>query len=135
MRTHGMKTWLLLPRDLSSTVGQRKRKLSKIWWSRRSRLTSDKQIPTTTGKKDFKKRVFFSISVYPRNYVKSLGKVTLAEIKKAAQNILPHFLSSESSQTVIVCPPSNLDDIVDSFKENGLTLTKINSLEETFLVD
>ena len=64
----------------------------------------------------------------------SLGKVTLADIKKAAQHILPHFLSSQSTQTVIICPPSNLDEIVENFSETGLQLQKLESLENSFLV-
>ena len=139
MKMLGMRTWRPLPRDPWSTAGQRRRRLWEISLNKQSRPTSDRRTPNTTGENllKFAQTFFFIIfsSVHLRNFVKSLGKVTLAGIKEAARTILPHFLSSETSQTVIVCPPSNLDDIVESFKENGLTLTQINSLVETFLAE
>ena len=68
-----------------------------------------------------------------REFVRALGSVTLSDIKAAAQHILPQFLSPETSQTVIICPPATLEDIVMDFNKTGIELTKYEQLEQTFL--
>ena len=70
-----------------------------------------------------------------REFVRALGKVTVEDVRQVAKNILPSFLSNSSSQTVIVCPPSSLDEVIQEFKESGLMFTKLTNLEETFLFD
>ena len=70
-----------------------------------------------------------------REFVRALGKVTVEDVRRAARGILPSFLSNSNSQTVVVCPPSSLDEIIQDFKETGLMLTKLTNLEQTFLFD
>merc|ERR1712223_549975 len=41
-------------------------------------------------------------SNYNRDFVRALGKVSLADIKTAARQILPLFLSDKTSQTVLI---------------------------------
>ena len=67
--------------------------------------------------------------------MKDLGHVTLSDIKTAAADILPNFLSSETSQTVIVCPPSTIAEVIEDFKEINLELTEFTNLENTFLYE
>ena len=70
-----------------------------------------------------------------REFVRALGKVTVDDVRQVARNILPSFLSNSSSQTVIVCPPSSLDQVIQDFKESGIMFTKLTNLEQTFLFD
>ena len=65
--------------------------------------------------------------------MKALGQVTLSDIKTAAADILPNFLLSETSQTVIVCPLSSIAEVIEDFSQIGLELTEFTNLEETFL--
>jgi len=72
-------------------------------------------------------------SYYNRNFVRSLGKVSLEDIKTAAREILPLFLSDSSSQTVLICPPASLQEVCQDFTNSGLELTKYSHLEDTVL--
>lgn len=85
-------------------------------------------VPTDVG------NIFHFIFCY-REFVRALGGVTLSDIKTAAKHILPQFLSPETSQTVIICPPSNLEDVIMDFNKTGIELTKYEQLEQTFLSD
>ena len=57
----------------------------------------------------------------------------MEDIKIAARKILPLFLSSSTSQTVVVCPPGSLQEVVTDFNNSGLQLTKYTRLEDTVL--
>merc|ERR1719350_332061 len=72
-------------------------------------------------------------SKYNRQFVRSLGRVQLEDLKAAAKRLLPAFLSAETSMTVVVCNPSNLEDIVADFQQFGIELNTYQELEDTFL--
>ena len=74
-------------------------------------------------------------SKYNRQFVRALGRVKLSDIKAAAKRILPEFLSENSTQTVIVCNPASIENIVQDFAELGIQLKSYQELEDTFLVD
>ena len=57
----------------------------------------------------------------------------LEDLKTAAKRLLPAFLSAETSMTVVVCNPSNLEDIVADFQQFGIELNTYQELEDTFL--
>ena len=65
--------------------------------------------------------------------MRALGKVSLADIKTAARQILPLFLSDKTSQTVLICPPASLQEVTEDFNNSGLQLNKLSTLEETIL--
>ena len=65
--------------------------------------------------------------------MRALGKVSLADIKTAARQILPLFLSDKTSQTVLICPPASLEEVTEDFNNSGLQLNKLSTLEETIL--
>ena len=65
--------------------------------------------------------------------MRALGLVTLEDIKAAAREILPLFLSEDTTQTVLVCPPASLEEVIEDFNESGLQLTKYSRLEDTVL--
>ena len=68
-----------------------------------------------------------------RDFVRALGKVSLSEIKTAARQILPLFLSDKTSQTVLICPPATLQDVTEDFNQSGLELARLSTLENTIL--
>ena len=70
-----------------------------------------------------------------RAFVRALGRVTVQDVRRVAKTILPSFISNSRSQTVIVCPPSSLDEVIKDFRETGLALTKLTKLEQTFLFE
>jgi len=72
---------------------------------------------------------------YNRDFVRALGRVTLSDVRAAALQILPSFLSADTSQTVIVCPPTNIKDVAEEFGETGLQLTEFTNLDQTFLFE
>lgn len=72
-------------------------------------------------------------SKYNRQFVRALGRVQLDGIKAAARSLLPTFLATESTQTVVVCNPSSVEDVIVDFKEFGIQLSTYPSLEESFL--
>ena len=72
-------------------------------------------------------------SKYNRNFVRHLGRVELKDLKEAARKHLPSFLLPNSSQTVVVCNPAAIQEIVTDFKEFGLELKTYDELEESFL--
>jgi Zn-dependent M16 (insulinase) family peptidase len=74
-------------------------------------------------------------SKYNRQFVRALGRVNLSDIQAAAKRILPEFLYEKSTQTVIVCNPASIENIVEDFRELGIELKSYGSLEDTFLVD
>eukprot|EP00090_Calanus_glacialis_P042967 TRINITY_DN7610_c0_g1_i2.p1 TRINITY_DN7610_c0_g1~~TRINITY_DN7610_c0_g1_i2.p1 ORF type:complete len:536 (-),score=116.90 TRINITY_DN7610_c0_g1_i2:68-1495(-) len=74
-------------------------------------------------------------SKYNRDFVRALGRVELVDIKAAARRLLPEFLSEKTTQTVIVCNPASIVNIVQDFRELGIELTSYETLEDTFLVD
>ena len=72
-------------------------------------------------------------SKYNRQFVRALGRVKLGDVLSAAKRILPAFLSENKTQTVIVCSPSSVGEIVKDFTEFGIELKTYKTLEETFL--
>ena len=74
-------------------------------------------------------------SKYNRQFVRALGRVKLGDIQATAQRILPAFLSENTTQTVIVCNPSSVTDIVKDFSQLGIELQTFKTLEDTFLAD
>ena len=74
-------------------------------------------------------------SKYNRQFVRDLGRVELKEIIETAERILPAFLSSDLTQTVVVCNPASVRDIVQEFGELGIELKTFDTLEDTFLAD
>ena len=70
-----------------------------------------------------------------RAFVRALGRVIVQDVRRVAKTILPSFISNSRSQTVIVCPPSSLDEVIKDFRETGLMLTKLTKLEQTFLFE
>ena len=74
-------------------------------------------------------------SKYNRQFVRALGRVELKEIIETAERILPAFLSSDLTQTVVVCNPASVRDIVQEFGELGIELKTFDTLEDTFLAD
>ena len=67
--------------------------------------------------------------------MRDLGRVNVEDIKSAAKQFLPEFLSSDTSQTVIVCNPASVEEIVKDFSSFGIELTSYDRLEDTFLVN
>ena len=65
--------------------------------------------------------------------MRALGKVSLADIKTAARQILPLFLSDKTSPTVLICPPASLEEVIEDFRNSGLQLNKLSSLENSIL--
>ena len=65
--------------------------------------------------------------------MRALGKVSLADIKTAARQILPLFLSDKTSQTVLICPPASLEEVTEDFNNSGLQLNTLSRLEDTIL--
>merc|ERR1712106_281690 len=74
-------------------------------------------------------------SKYNRQFVRALGRVELKEIIETAERILPAFLSSDLTQTVLVCNPASVRDIVQEFGKLGIELKTFDTLEDTFLAD
>jgi len=74
-------------------------------------------------------------SKYNRQFVRALGRVNLSDIQAAAKRILPEFLSEKTTQTVIVCNPASIENIIQDFKELGIELKSYENLEDTFLLD
>jgi len=74
-------------------------------------------------------------SKYNRQFVRALGRVNLSDIQSAAKRILPEFLSEKSTQTVIVCNPASIENIIQDFRDLGIELKNYENLEDTFLVD
>jgi len=74
-------------------------------------------------------------SKYNREFVRALGRVQLDGIKEVAASLLPTFLTPDSTQTVIVCNPSSVEDVIVDFREFGIELSTYPSLEESFLND
>jgi len=73
---------------------------------------------------------------YNRDFVLSLGRVTVSDVREAARALLPGFLAAASSQTVVVCPPATLDTVLQDLSEAAsLELTKYTDLEQTFLFE
>jgi len=72
-------------------------------------------------------------SKYNRHFVRALGRVTLDGVKAAAKRLLPPFLAPDSTQTVVVCNPSSVEDVVNDFKEFDIELSTYRELEDTFL--
>ena len=71
-----------------------------------------------------------------RDFVLSLGRVTVSDVREAARALLPGFLAAASSQTVVVCPPASLDTVLQDLSEAAsLELTKYTDLEHTFLFE
>ena len=71
-----------------------------------------------------------------RDFVLSLGRVTVSDVREAARALLPGFLAAASSQTVVVCPPATLDTVLQDLSEAAsLELTKYTDLEQTFLFE
>ena len=71
----------------------------------------------------------------PRDFVFALGNTSTESIKNLATRILPAFLDPATTQTVIVCNPSAVEDLVEQFQEFNIPLTVIESLDQSFLVD
>ena len=59
--------------------------------------------------------------------------MNLADIKTAARQILPLFLSDKTSQTVLICPPATLQEVAEDFSNSGLELNQLSTLEDTIL--
>jgi len=72
-------------------------------------------------------------SKFNRQFVRSLGKVSLKDLQKVASSLLPDFLSPSSSSSVVVCNPSAVEQIVDDLAGLGLNFTSYSSIEDTFL--
>ena len=72
---------------------------------------------------------------YFRDFVYALGNTSTASIKKLAARILPAFLDPEATQTVIVCNPAAVPDLIEEFKEFDIELTKLESLSDSYLID
>jgi len=72
---------------------------------------------------------------YNRDFVYALGNTSTESIKNLATRILPAFLDPATTQTVIVCNPSAVEDLVEQFQDFDIPLTVIESLDQSFLVD
>ena len=59
--------------------------------------------------------------------------MSLEDIKTAARQILPLFLSDKTSQTVLICPPASLEEVTEDFNSSGLQLNTLSTLEDTIL--
>ena len=70
---------------------------------------------------------------YNRNLVNSARKVTLPAMIKMAREFLPFLLKTDVAQTAIVCNPSKVQSIVQSFKRIGVNLTSYDSIDAIFV--
>jgi hypothetical protein len=70
---------------------------------------------------------------FNRQFVKSLANISFEGIKENARKLLPAFLDSSATNTVIVCSPAAIADVIDGFKEFDIELTTWDSLEDSFL--
>ena len=57
------------------------------------------------------------------------------ELQAAARELLPPFLDPAATQTVIVCNPATVADIVTEFGQAGLELTQYSDIEQSFLAE
>merc|ERR1719495_495809 len=72
-------------------------------------------------------------SHYNRQFVRALADTSSNRIKQLASELLPAFLDASRTQTVVVCNPSSLGDLVEEFEtEFGIQLHTIESLEQFF---
>ena len=59
---------------------------------------------------------------YNRRFVARISKVELNDVMALAKRVLPDFLEPNKTQTSIVCGPSDIDQVVSSFKGHGIDL-------------
>lgn len=72
---------------------------------------------------------------YNRGFVSALAEVELEDLVDAANKFLPLFLDPSTTQTVIVCNPSAINTVINSFHQFGIELQTYSSLEESFLAE
>jgi hypothetical protein len=70
---------------------------------------------------------------FNRQFVKSLANISFEGIQDNARKLLPAFLDSSATNTVIVCSPAAIEDVTEGFKQFGIELTTWESLEDSFL--
>ena len=61
-------------------------------------------------------------------------KQPYSQIFQLSASILPAFLDPAATQTIIVCNPAAIEEIVTEFAEFGIDLHHIQDLEESYLV-
>ena len=59
---------------------------------------------------------------YNRRFVARIADVKLEDVMDLAKRLLPAFLDADLTQTAIVCGPSEVEDIVTSFRGHGIDL-------------
>jgi len=72
-------------------------------------------------------------SKYNRFFTKSLARVNTDDVKAAADKILPQFLLSNSTQTVVVCNKGKINQVVEDLSKYGMEIKLYDSYEDTFL--
>ena len=70
---------------------------------------------------------------FNRQFVKSLANISFEGIKENAGKLLPAFLDSSATNTVVVCSPAALEDVIEGFKQFDIELTTWETLEDSFL--
>jgi len=74
-------------------------------------------------------------SKYNRQFVLALAETSTERIKKLASSLLPAFLDSNTSRTVVVCNPTTVQELQEEYQEFGIQLNLIESLEDSFIAE
>ena len=72
--------------------------------------------------------------MYNRNFVLELAEKTGdMVIQQLAADILPIFLDSSRTQSVVVCNPAVLPTLVEQFQQFDIDLQVVDDLENSFI--
>jgi len=63
------------------------------------------------------------------------AETSTERIKKLASSLLPAFLDSNTSRTVVVCNPTTVQELQEEYQEFGIQLNLIESLEDSFIAE
>ena len=72
--------------------------------------------------------------MYNRNFIRHLSETTDESIKQLAADILPAFFDSSKTQSVVVCNPSLVSELVEQFKQFNIELLVIEDLEQSVVL-
>jgi predicted Zn-dependent peptidase len=72
---------------------------------------------------------------YNRRFVKRLAKVTLGDVQRLAQKYLPLYDDPNLTRTSVVCGSSDVQGVVENFKQYNIDLTVIEDVSNSILTD
>lgn len=70
---------------------------------------------------------------YYKEFLQKVAKVTISDLQRVGSKYMAPLFDASKIKTSVCCHPSKVEEVAAGFKELGLELTVLSSLDEEFL--